>query len=68
MSVMTQLFASDPKVLDGSPVFAGTLVLVQALFEYLSSGETVAAFLRDFPMVKKEQVDGALEERELSIA
>lgn len=68
MSVMTQLFASDPKVLDGSPVFAGTLVLVQALFEYLLSGESVASFLRDFPMVRREQVDGALEERELLLA
>jgi len=63
--MMNQLFASDPKVLDGSPVFAGTLVLVQALFEYLSSGESVARFLSDFPMVSTEQVSVALEEREL---
>jgi uncharacterized protein (DUF433 family) len=63
--MMSQLFVSDPKVLDGSPVFAGTLVLVQALFEYLSSGESVAAFLRDFPMVSREQVCVAMEEREL---
>ena len=63
--MMTQLFAYDPKVLDGSPVFAGTLVLVQALFEYLASGESIASFLRDFPMVSTEQVSVALEEREL---
>ena len=63
--MMTQLFAYDPKVLDGSPVFAGTLVLVQALFEYLSCGESIASFLRDFPGVTPEQVEGALEQREL---
>jgi uncharacterized protein (DUF433 family) len=63
--MMTQLFAYDPKVLDGSPVFAGTLVLVQALFEYLASGESIAAFLCDFPMVSTEQVAVAMEEREL---
>jgi len=63
--MMTQLFAYDPKVLDGSPVFAGTLVLVQALFEYLSSGESIASFLQDFPGVTPEQVEGALEQREL---
>ena len=63
--MMTQLFASDPKVLDGSPVFAGTLVLVQALFEYIASGESVATFLRDFPMVSTEQVALAIEERDL---
>jgi uncharacterized protein (DUF433 family) len=61
---MTQLFASDPKVLDGSPVFAGTLVLVQALFEYIASGESIATFLRDFPNVTREQVVVALEERD----
>jgi len=63
--MMAQLFASDPKVLDGSPVFAGTMVLVQALFEYLACGESLANFLQDFPMVSKEQVEFALEEREL---
>jgi len=63
--MMTQLFAYDPKVLDGSPVFAGTLVLVQMLFEYLAMGETVASFLQDHPTVSREQVFGALEEREL---
>lgn len=61
----TQLFASDPKVLDGSPVFAGTLVLVQALFEYLAGGESIAAFLHDHPAVSTEQVFGALDERDL---
>ena len=64
--MMNQLFAYDPKVLDGSPVFAGTLVLVQALFEYLASGESIASFLHDYPMVSDEQVTVALEERELS--
>jgi uncharacterized protein (DUF433 family) len=63
--MMTQLFASDPKLYDGSPVFAGTLVLVQALFQYLSCGESIATFLRDFPMVSVEQVVGAIEERQL---
>ena len=63
--MMAQLFVSDPKVLDGATLFAGTMVMVQALFEYLSSGESLATFLRDFPMVSREQVEVALEEREL---
>ena len=63
--MMNQLFASDPKVLDGAPVFAGTMVLVQMLFEYLSGGESIATFLSDFPMVSLEQVAGALDERDL---
>jgi uncharacterized protein (DUF433 family) len=62
---MIQLFASDPNVLDGSPVFAGTAVPVQALFEYLAEGESTDTFLSDHPTVTWEQVAGALEEREL---
>lgn len=63
--MMTQLFAYDPKVCDGSPVFAGTLVMVQRLFQYLAAGGSIADFLRDYPMVSVEQVVGAIEEREL---
>lgn len=62
--MMTQLFASDPQVFDGAAVFAGTLVMVQGLFEYLSAGGSIADFLRDYPMVSVEQVVGAIEERE----
>ena len=62
---MTQLFASDPKVLDGSPCFAGTAVPVQSLFYYLADGESVTEFLEDHPAVTYEQVDGAMEEREM---
>jgi uncharacterized protein (DUF433 family) len=63
--MMTQLFASDPKVLDGSPVFAGTIVPVQALFDYLAEGESAVTFLSDHPSVSEEQVAGALDEREM---
>src|SRR5262245_61315296 len=65
LMMMTQLFASDPKVLDGSPVFAGTVVTVQSLFDYLAEGESVATFLDDHPTVSAEQVAGALDEREM---
>jgi len=63
--MMIQLFASNPNVLDGSPCFAGTSVLVQSLFDYLADGESVTEFLEDHPSVTFEQVDGAMEEREM---
>jgi uncharacterized protein (DUF433 family) len=62
---MIQLFASDPAIMGGAAVFAGTMVLVQALFDYLALGETIAAFLHDHPDVSNEQVAVALEVREL---
>jgi uncharacterized protein (DUF433 family) len=64
--VMTQLFASDPNVLDGSPLFAGTEVPVQSLFDYLAEGESINTYLLDHPSVTREQVEAALDEREVN--
>ena len=52
---------TDPEILGGTPVFVGTRVPVQALFDYLQGGETLDEFLRQFPSVKREQALGALE-------
>lgn len=52
---------SDPEVLGGTPVFVGTRVPVQSLFDYLQGGETLDEFLRQFPSVRREQVLAALE-------
>ena len=51
----------DPEILGGTPVFAGTRVPVQSLFDYLEGGETLDEFLRQFPSVKREQALAALE-------
>ena len=42
---------SDPEFSGGTPVFRGTRVRVQSLFDYLEGGET----LDQFPSVSKEQ-------------
>ena len=52
---------SDPEVMGGEPVFVGTRVPVQSLFDYLEGGETLNEFLRQFPTVKHEQTIAALE-------
>ena len=52
---------SDPEILGGIPVFVGTRVQVQSLFDYLEGGETLDEFLRQFPSVKREQALAALE-------
>ena len=52
---------SDPEVMGGTPVFVGTRVQVQSLFDYLEGGETLNEFLRQFPSVKREQAIAALE-------
>ena len=52
---------SDPEILGGTPVFVGTRVQVQSLFDYLEGGESLDEFLRQFPSVKREQALATLE-------
>ncbi len=52
---------SDPEISGGTPVFRGTRVPVQSLFDYLEGGETLEQFLEQFPSVSKKQVLAALD-------
>ena len=51
----------NPSILGGTPVFVGTRVPVQSLFDYLEGGETLDEFLRQFPSVTREQAVAALD-------
>lgn len=55
-----QVIHSDPEIMGGTPVFRGTRVPVQSLFDYIEGGETVDEFLRQFPTVHRDQVVAAL--------
>ena len=46
----------DPEIMGGTPVFNGTRVPIQTLFDYIESGETLEEFLDDFPTVSQDQV------------
>lgn len=52
----------NPDILGGTPVFRGTRVPIQALFDYLEGGETLEEFLQGFPSVSREAAVAALEE------
>jgi uncharacterized protein (DUF433 family) len=51
----------DPEVMSGTPVFAGTRVPVQNLFDYLEGGDSLEEFLDDFPSVSKKSALAVLE-------
>jgi len=55
------LIVSDADILDGTPVFAGTRVPVQNLTDCLEAGDSIDAFLDDFPSVSRAQVIAFLE-------
>lgn len=51
----------DPEIMSGTPVFAGTRVPVQNLFDYIEGGEDLSEFLDDFTSVSKDAAIAVLE-------
>lgn len=58
---LSQIVRCDPEILGGTPVFVGTRVPIQSLFDYLEGGETLDDFLRQFPSVRRDMVIAALD-------
>jgi uncharacterized protein (DUF433 family) len=61
MMQLNQIVHSNPDILGGTPVFVGTRVPVQSLFDHLEGGDTLDEFLHQFPSVKREQAIAALD-------
>ena len=59
---MAQAIIRDPDTMHGVPVFRGTRVPVQTLFDYLEGGDTLEEFLAGFPTVPRAVALDALEE------
>jgi len=57
-AVREQIILRDPEIMSGTPVFAGTRVPVQALFDHLVAEEALREFAEGFPTVG---VEGARE-------
>jgi len=51
----------DEDILGGQPVFMGTRVPVESLFDHLEAGVSLEEFLDEFPTVSKEQAIALLE-------
>jgi uncharacterized protein (DUF433 family) len=55
------LITINPEILGGQPVFTGTRVPVESLFDHLELGVSLDEFLDDFPTVTKEQAIALLD-------
>ena len=55
----TSIVTSDPDILGGEPVFRGTRVPVQALFDYLQYS-TIDEFLVGYPHIDRSMVNDVL--------
>jgi uncharacterized protein (DUF433 family) len=58
---LTGVIHSDPEISGGVPVFVGTRVPVESLFDHLKAGDSIDDFLDGFPSVKREQVVKVVE-------
>ena len=58
----SSVVTADPKILSGEPCFAGTRVPVWALLDYIEGGETLDAFLEQYPTVSREQAVAFFEQ------
>ncbi len=53
MAATADIIVRDSEILHGTPVFRGTRVPVNALFDTLEAGETLEEFLEGFPTVPR---------------
>ncbi|MBT8420481.1 MAG: DUF433 domain-containing protein [Gammaproteobacteria bacterium] len=56
------VISMNPRVMGGTPVFAGTRVPVQHFIEHLKYEDGIDNFFDDFPGVSREQVIRLIEE------
>lgn len=59
---MESVIVKNPKILSGTPVFRGTRVPLQLLFDTIERGHTLGEFLEGYPTVTREMAVAALEE------
>jgi uncharacterized protein (DUF433 family) len=54
------LITSDPKVMMGKPVIAGTRITVELILEKLAAGETAEQILSEHPRLTEESIRAAI--------
>jgi uncharacterized protein (DUF433 family) len=55
------LIQSDPSVMMGKPVIAGTRITVELILEKLAAGETIEQLLDSHPRLTREAIFAALD-------
>ena len=55
-----QLIRSDPSIMMGKPVVAGTRITVELILDKLAAGETIEQLLQAHPRLTREGIKAAL--------
>lgn len=56
-----RLIVSDPKVMMGKPIIAGTRITVELILEKLAAGETIEQILEAHPRLTRKAIQAALK-------
>ena len=59
--IKSDLITIDPDIQGGNPVFKGTRVPIEILFDHIETGSTLDEFLDDYPSVTKDHAVAVLE-------
>ena len=59
---MSDIIIRDPEILGGRPVFRGTRVPVEVLFENLEDGLSIDEIVESYPSLNKDDLVACLEE------
>ena len=59
--MVEKLIQSNPSVMMGKPVIAGTRITVEHILEKLAAGETVEQILDAHPRLTKDAIQAALD-------
>lgn len=51
---------SDPKILGGKPIIAGTRISVELILDRVASGMSVKEILQDYPHLTAKQIQAAI--------
>jgi uncharacterized protein (DUF433 family) len=57
---MRELIQSDPLIMMGKPVIAGTRITIELILEKLAAGETMEQILEAHPRLTREAIQAAL--------
>ena len=56
-----QLIQSDPKIMMGKPVVAGTRITVELILEKMAAGETIEHILEAHPRLTRQSIQAAIK-------
>ena len=57
----TKLIVSNPSIMMGKPVIAGTRISVELILEKIAAGETIDQLLEEYPRLTEERIRVALD-------